>query len=274
MPESQPNYLTVNASGDTSALFSGGLQLIAAGPAGFSDPAKGVSWIRDPVLGGLAASIVGVNEDTLQNRLDMRAYNAAGTRSAAFSASADATTARVSADVGGTFYTIVDSDGNSDFIRPSDIDTVTVGPMQAPAVQAWSNGASTWNTLQTFRMTYTTPNTIYQTAARIDIQARVDSNAAAWLYAYLGLSVSPTPLSRMHANATVGAGGGGDSALALAFTHNGGQSSFQLKGFDLMTLAPNTLYTFQVVGAGSGTFQQQLWGTVPENTMIGTFWPK
>lgn len=273
MPESQPNYLTISDTGDTSALFSGGLQLIAAGPAGFSDPTKGVSWIRDPVLGGLAASIVGVDEDLLQNRLDMRAYNAAGDRSAAFSASADATTARVSADVGGTIYTIIDSDGESDFLRPSDIDTVFTGPIAGTGI-AWSNGAASWVSLTNLRMTYTTPNTAYQTTAKIDIQARVDSTSAAWLYAYVGLNVSPVPLARMHGNGNPGGGAFAASTLGLGMTHSAGQVNLQLHGFDTMTLAPNTAYTFQVLGAGSGVAGTQVWGTAQENSIMGTFWPK
>lgn len=77
MPDSQPNYLTTDASGAVGAVFAGGVDLPAALPTDDPYTGKAIRWKRTDT-GALVAYVVAVNDANIID-LQMLAQNDAVT---------------------------------------------------------------------------------------------------------------------------------------------------------------------------------------------------
>lgn len=152
------------------------------------------------------------------------------------------------------------------------VNTETVGPITGTGGNI-SGGLGKYMAFTGLSFTYTTRNT--QERARIDAAIRASTTTAAWNNVFIALNVSPAPTSKLHTNAAVGSSAASQEILDVRYLNSGGPGIALPAGFDTMLLAPNTTYTFQVLGNGSGAAGASKWdSTTSESYMIGHFWPE
>ena len=132
-------------------------------------------------------------------------------------------------------------------------DVKKLSPMRFSMGPIGGNGGSVsaganWIALPGFAYQFTTPS--WWTKARVDIEGRFTSGAAAWNYALLGLHVTPAPSFRLRGDPTGPLSASQSEVIDFGYINSTAVPAVLLKGFDEMILAPDTFYQFQAMGRG------------------------